>query len=79
MSGNYWGVMEYNIPYTAKTLMDRLGLKSRETFRRNYLHPAMEQGLVRMSIPDKPQSRNQRYEKVGCMQFSGDLHISMNC
>ncbi len=59
------GVMEYNIPYTAKTLMDRLGLKSRETFRRNYLHPAMEQGLVRMSIPDKPQSRNQRYEKVG--------------
>ncbi|MCD8105634.1 MAG: hypothetical protein LUF35_11710 [Lachnospiraceae bacterium] len=58
------GVMEYGVPYTGKTLMDRLGLKSRETFRRNYLHPAMEQGLVRMSIPDKPQSRNQRYVKA---------------
>ncbi|MCD8326249.1 MAG: Fic family protein [Lachnospiraceae bacterium] len=58
------GVMEYGVPYTGKTLMDRLGLKSRETFRRNYLHPAMEQGLVRMTIPDKPQSRNQRYVKT---------------
>ncbi|MCD8075850.1 MAG: Fic family protein [Lachnospiraceae bacterium] len=58
------GVMEYNVPYTGKTLMDRLGLKSRETFRRNYLHPAIELGLVRMSIPDKPQSRNQRYVKT---------------
>ncbi|MCD8131253.1 MAG: Fic family protein [Lachnospiraceae bacterium] len=58
------GVMEYSVPYTGKTLMERLGLKSRETFRRNYLHPAMEQGLVRMTIPDKPQSRNQRYVKA---------------
>ncbi|MCD7833667.1 MAG: Fic family protein [Lachnospiraceae bacterium] len=58
------GVMEYNVPYTGKTLMDRLGLKSRETFRRNYIHPAIELGLVRMSIPDKPQSRNQRYVKT---------------
>ncbi|MCC8138093.1 MAG: Fic family protein [Clostridiales bacterium] len=58
------GVMEYNVPYTGKTLMDRLGLRSRETFRRNYLHPAMERGLVRRTIPDKPQSRNQRYVKT---------------
>lgn len=58
------GVMEYNIPYTGKTLMDRLNLKSRETFRRNYLHPAMEQGLVTMTVPDKPNSRNQRYRRV---------------
>lgn len=56
-------VMEYDIPYTGKTLMEKLGLKSREGFRRNYLHPAMERNLIRMTIPDKPNSRNQRYLK----------------
>ena len=56
-------VMECDIPYTSKTLMERLGLKSREGFRRNYLHPAIELNLIRMTIPDKPNSRNQRYIK----------------
>ena len=56
-------VMEYDIPYTSKTLMEKLGLKSREGFRRNYLHPAIELNLIRMTSPDKPNSRNQRYIK----------------
>lgn len=54
-------VMEPGIPYTAASLMERLALHSRETFRKNYLNPAMELGMVSMTIPDKPQSRNQRY------------------
>ena len=53
--------MEYDVPYTSKMLMEKLGLKSREGFRRNYLHPAIELKLIRMTIPDKPNSRNQRY------------------
>ena len=57
-------VMEYGVPYTTGTLMEKLGLKAREGFRRNYLHPAVEMGLVKMTIPDKPSSRNQRYMKV---------------
>lgn len=57
-------VMEYDIPYTSKALMDKLGLKSREGFRRNYLHPAVQQNLIRLTIPDKPNSRNQRYIKI---------------
>lgn len=56
-------VMEYDIPYTSKALMEKLELKSREGFRRNYLHPAIELNLIRMTIPDKPNSRNQRYIK----------------
>ena len=56
-------VMEYDIPYTGKTLIDKLKLKSREGFRRNYLHPAIMLNLIRMTIPDKPNSRNQRYIK----------------
>ena len=57
-------VMEYGIPYTSRTLMDKLELKSREGFRKNYLRPAVELNLIRMTIPDKPNSRNQRYIKI---------------
>lgn len=57
-------VMEYDIPYTSKTLMEKLGLKSKEGFRRNYLRPAIDLNLIQMTIPDKPNSRNQRYVKV---------------
>ena len=58
------GVMEYDIPYTSKALMEKLGLKSKEGFRRNYLRPAIDMNLIRMTIPDKPNSRNQRYVKI---------------
>lgn len=57
-------VMEYDVPYTGNALMEKLGLKAKEGFRRNYLHPAIEMNLIRMTIPDKPNSRNQRYVRV---------------
>lgn len=57
-------VMEYDIPYTSNVLMEKLGLKSKEGFRRNYLRPAVDMNLIQMTIPDKPNSRNQRYIKV---------------
>lgn len=56
--------MEYDIPYTSNTLMEKLGLKSKEGFRRNYLRPALDKNLIRMTIPDKPNSKNQRYIKI---------------
>ena len=56
-------VMEYDVPYTSKMLMEKLGLHSKEGFRRNYLRPAIKMNLIRMTIPDKPNSRNQRYVK----------------
>ena len=54
-------VMEFGVPYTSRAIMDKLGLKSKETFRKNYLGPAMALKMVEMTIPDKPRSRNQRY------------------
>ncbi|MEJ5207188.1 Fic family protein [Denitratimonas sp. CY0512] len=38
-----------------------LGLADRENFRKVYLLPALATGLVEMTLPDKPNSRNQRY------------------
>lgn len=48
---------------SAAQIMERLGLSHRSTFRRNYLNPALEQGFVEMTIPDRPNSRNQKYRK----------------
>ena len=52
-----------NETMSAKELMDALGLSHRPTFRNNYLNPAIELGLIERTIPDKPNSRNQRYKK----------------
>ncbi len=56
-------VMEFDVPYTANDILALLGLKSKETLRKNYLNPAIENELIKMTIPDKPKSRNQRYVK----------------
>lgn len=56
-------VMEYDVPYTSNAIMEALGLKSKEALRKNYIKPAIELGLIRMTLPDKPKSKNQRYIK----------------
>jgi Fic family protein len=56
-------VMEPDIPLSGNELMKRLGIKSKETLRSSYLNPALKNGLVKMTIPDKPNSKNQRYVK----------------
>ncbi len=49
---------------SASELMQRLGLLHRPTFRKNYLSPALEKGIVERTIPDKPNSKNQKYRRV---------------
>lgn len=48
---------------SAVQIMELLGLSHRPTFRKNYLHPALDKGLIEMTIPNKPNSRNQKYRK----------------
>lgn len=56
-------VME-TYPQSAQQIMDRLNLKSRVSFRKNYLIPALEAGLIGMTVPEKPTSKNQMYFRV---------------
>ena len=56
--------MNYDTPYTANSILELLGLKSKETLRKNHLGPAIKNGLIKMTLPDKPNSRNQRYIKI---------------
>jgi len=47
----------------AAEIMRRMGLKNRPAFLGGYLHPAIAQGLIEMTLPDKPSSKNQRYRR----------------
>ena len=57
-------VMETGVAMTTSELMEKLNMKSRISFRDNYLNPALENGLIKMTNPDKPTSKNQMYYKV---------------
>ncbi|ABK19532.1 Fic family protein [Syntrophobacter fumaroxidans] len=46
---------------TRQQLKKALALKDDEHFRKAYLLPALEAGLVEMTIPDKPRSSKQKY------------------
>ena len=59
---NLLKVME-DYPESSETLMQKLGLKSREGFRRNYLNPALKLGVIKRTS-EKITSKNQKYIKV---------------
>ena len=51
-------------PQSAAELMKKLNLKSRIGFRNNYIYPAIDMGLIGMTEPNKPTSKNQKYFKI---------------
>ncbi len=51
-------------PTSALDLMKTLGLSHRPTFRKNYLSPALAAGMIERTIPDKPNSRLQKYQRL---------------
>lgn len=56
-------IMEPGVNYKAAELMELLDMKSRISFRENYLLPAIENGLIKMAFPATPTSKNQTYYK----------------
>ena len=49
---------------SAADIMNELELSHRPTFRNNYLAPALNKGIIERTIPDKPNSKNQKYRKI---------------
>jgi len=45
-------------------IMDKLELKHKATFRKNYLNPALELEYIEMKEPNSPRSPKQKYRKV---------------
>lgn len=42
-------------------IMRRCGYRDSKYFTQKYLKPLLSFGLLKMTLPDKPQSRSQRY------------------
>ena len=42
-------------------IMENVGHKNRTRFRRDYIKPLVEKGILKMTIPEKPTSKNQKY------------------
>ena len=50
-----------NQPLSMKSIMQALGLKSRDHFLKRYLRPAIDGGYLRLLYPDAPRSPRQKY------------------
>ena len=49
---------------SAKEIAEYCGYKSVDRFKRNYLKTLLEQNKIKMTIPDKPKSKNQKYISI---------------
>lgn len=45
----------------SELLQELLAIKNRDYFRKDYLVPAIMNGYVELTIPDKPNSQHQKY------------------
>lgn len=48
-------------PRSREEMMEFVGLRNRDHFQKKYLRPLLEQEKIEMTIPEKPQSKNQKY------------------
>ncbi|MDO4468147.1 MAG: hypothetical protein Q4C49_14290 [Bacillota bacterium] len=51
------------IPHSRDELMQKCGLVNKNNFMKSYIKPLLEENKIKMTIPDKPSSKNQKYVK----------------
>ena len=51
-------------PKSLTEIMAHLGLKHRNNTKSRYIDPLIENGFLEMTIPEKPNSRNQKYVRA---------------
>ena len=39
-----------------------MNYSDRTKFRKKYIYPLLDAGIIQMTIPNKPNSRNQKYQ-----------------
>lgn len=60
-------------PSSRAEILEQLGFKNHFDNYKKYILPALENGWIEMTVPDKPRSRNQKYRvtELGRAVFSG--------
>lgn len=43
-------------------MLSYMNVSDRTKFRKKYIYPLLDAGAIQMTIPDKPNSRNQKYQ-----------------
>ncbi len=50
--------------HSKKEILEYLGLSDAKNMEKTYLYPLLNEGKLKMTLPDKPSSRNQKYKTV---------------
>ena len=53
-----------SVPRSRDELLEYLKLSDRKNLRTKYLNPLLTSGQLKMTIPDKPRSKQQKYVKA---------------
>jgi ATP-dependent DNA helicase RecG len=55
-------ILDYcRTPRTREELADRFGFEAPSYFIKTYIYPLMDAGMIKMTLPDKPKSKYQKY------------------
>ena len=52
-----------SVPRTAQEILDRIGVSNQTANRKRHIHALVDLGVLEMTIPEKPNDRNQKYRK----------------
>jgi len=52
------------VPRSREEIQLFIGYKNKNHFLKQYLHPLVESGKLKPTVPDKPNSKNQKYVRV---------------
>jgi ATP-dependent DNA helicase RecG len=48
-------------PHHFSEILSFMNYTDRTKFRKKYMHPLLEEDILELTIPDKPNSKNQKY------------------
>lgn len=48
-------------PRSKAEIAEHCGYKNTKNFTQKYLRPLLDSGMLKMTLPDKPKSKNQKY------------------
>ena len=65
LDGTQKNIIQFcSIPRSAREILEHIGYKYHPTHITKFIKPLLELGVIEMTEPDKPNSKNQKYRKV---------------